>query len=199
MLINKSRFCSIEVVNGSILYGVDHSIFTAGSGASRIGSSLTVADARAMSASLAAVRSTDSRERSSVEAKPHESSTSTRTPMPSDSELPACPTLPFLVASARWRSSTMRTSAYPAPRWLAVFSAQSAMCFILILSIAAIARDRNVIALIGGRSVCIPTSLPGSRSTDHRITPSPDLGDVPALYPLAPPTPHPRQVRFQKG
>src|SRR2546430_462885 len=73
------------------------------SAASLTGSSFTRPDAFAISMACAAVLSTASRLRSSVEAKPQASFTSTRMPTPNVSALLACPTLPFLVASERWR------------------------------------------------------------------------------------------------
>ena len=64
-----------------------------------------------MASARAAVSSTAPRLNSFEAANPHAPSARTRMPIPSDSESEACPTFPFLVASERLRSSTMRASA----------------------------------------------------------------------------------------
>ena len=64
-----------------------------------------------MATALAAVASTDSLLRLSDAANPHAPSAMTRIPIPSDSASDALPILPFFVARARLRSSTIRASA----------------------------------------------------------------------------------------
>src|SRR5262249_22706881 len=87
----------------------------------------TRAEALAISTAREAVCSTEFRERSSDDAKPHAPSAITLTPTPNDSESAALPILPFLVASERLRSSTMRASAYEAPFREATVRAQEAI------------------------------------------------------------------------
>src|ERR1035437_10044877 len=127
---SRSRFFSMEMLNGSILQGEAQSAMAGDSGTRYSSCDFTVDDARAISTALAAQLSTPSRDRSSVAAKPNPPLAMTRMPMPSDSESEAPAILPFLVASARLRSSTMRASACEAPRSLAVSSAQEAISFI---------------------------------------------------------------------
>ena len=76
-------FCSTEMENGSIKWGVVHSAVTGFSGARRTSSCFTCAEARAISTARAAVASTPERDRSSDAAKPHAPSASTRTLRPS--------------------------------------------------------------------------------------------------------------------
>ena len=64
-------------------------------------------------------RSTSERERSWLEAKPQEPSTSTRTPKPMDSSILMVSTTPFRTEKRSWLVSTTRISAYPAPLILA--------------------------------------------------------------------------------
>jgi len=85
---------------------------TAGfSGASRMFSCFTRAEARAISAARAAVASTAPRPNSADAANPHAPSAIARTLMPTDSASDALPTFPFFVVSARLRCATTRTSA----------------------------------------------------------------------------------------
>src|ERR1035438_1298297 len=130
MANNRSRFLSMAMLNGSILQGEAQSAWAGGSGTRDSSCDLTLDDARAISTALAAQLSTPSRERSSVAAKPNPPLAMTRMPMPSDSESEALAILPFLVASERLRSSTMRASACEAPRSLAVSSTHEAISFI---------------------------------------------------------------------
>src|SRR5664280_558650 len=130
MANNRSRFLSMAMLNGSILQGEAQSAWAGGSGTRYSSCDFTLDDARAISTALAAQPSTASRDRSSVAAKPNPPLATTRMPMPMDSESEAPAILPFLVASDRPRSSTMRASACEAPRSLAVSSAQEAISFI---------------------------------------------------------------------
>ncbi len=130
MANRRSRFFSIGMLNGSILQGEAHSALAGGSGTRYSSCDFTLDDALAISTALAAQPWTPSRDRSSVAAKPNPPLAMTRMPMPSDSESEAPLILPFLVARARLRSSTMRASASEAPRSLAVSSAHAAMSFI---------------------------------------------------------------------
>ena len=109
--INSAKFRSTEIVKGSTLQGVLHSAVTGFSGTSRTSLCFTFAEARAIATACAAVRSIDSRSSSAEDAKPQAPSTITRTLRPCDRESDAVPILPFLVDSARLRSSTTRTSA----------------------------------------------------------------------------------------
>ena len=99
-----------QPVGGSDQLSVVQSAMAGFSAARRSSCAFTFADARAMLTALAAVASTDARERSSVAANPQALSAITRMPMPRDSESAACATFPFLVMSVRERSSTMRAS-----------------------------------------------------------------------------------------
>ena len=108
---SSSRFFSMEMENGSMRQGDAQSALAGGSGTRCSSCDFTVAEALAISTARAAQLCTPSRERSSVAAKPNAPSAITRIPMPSDSASEALPILPFLVASERLRSSTMRASA----------------------------------------------------------------------------------------
>ena len=142
MANSSSRFFSMEMVKGSILQGEAQSALAAGSGTMCSSCDFTVAEALAISTARAAQLCTPSRERSSVAAKPNAPSAMTRMPMPSDSASEALPILPFLVASERLRSSTMRASASEAPRSFAVSSAHAAISFIEIPEVKMISCSR---------------------------------------------------------
>src|ERR1022692_2640829 len=71
MFSNRAMFCSTEIENGSMAYGVVHSAVTGFSGARRTSRCFTCADAWAISTARAAVDSTPARDRSSEAANPH--------------------------------------------------------------------------------------------------------------------------------
>src|ERR1035438_10273309 len=91
--------------------GEAQSAMAGGSGTRYSSCDFTVDDARAISTALAAQLSTPSSDRSSVAAQPNPPLERARLTLPHKSESEAPAILPFLVASERLRSSTMRASA----------------------------------------------------------------------------------------
>src|SRR5208337_304551 len=142
---NRSRFCSTDVANGSVLNGVVHSATAAGSGASRTSSFFTRADARAISTASRAAASSAARLRWADAAKPHAPSAITRTPMPSDSDSEAWPTCPFLVVSERLRIETTRASAYVTPPTDAASNANWATAFMLGSNVSRAVEDFDLV------------------------------------------------------
>src|SRR6266478_318402 len=111
--ISKGSFCSGACQLS--MYAFSGTIFTS--------PRFARAEALAMETACAAQAETPSRVNLSVEAKPQAPLARTRMPMPMDSNWARVPTAPFFVVRSRWRMCMERTSAYVAPRSLAVSSA----------------------------------------------------------------------------